>query len=171
MADTEPDIFWVRHALSQIEDADAFTILRPTSPFRTAATIRRAYDQFSKGCWSSLRAVEPVKQHPGKMWLVNYDSMAPLMGEYWPPNPPGSVAIREPWQAPWHSQPTQSLPQVYVQNSSLEMAWRWCVDVFNSISGPKVTPFFTDGHEGFTIDYPEDWERAEALAPSLLGRV
>lgn len=68
---------------------------------------------------------------------------------------------------PWHSMPMQSLPPVYVQNSSLEIAWRWCVDIFDTISGPKVAPFFTEGMEGFSIDYPEDWERAERYVASL----
>ena len=33
-------------------------------------------------------------------------------------------------------------------------------------------PFFTAGAEGFSIDYPDDWERAERMAaedPSLLA--
>ena len=32
-----------------------------------------------------------------------------------------------------------------------------------SISGRRVAPFLTEGAEGLTIDYPEDFERAEAL--------
>jgi len=39
------DIDWVAHVMGAREE-DAFAILRPTSPFRTAATIRRAWEQF-----------------------------------------------------------------------------------------------------------------------------
>ena len=31
------------------------------------------------------------------------------------------------------------------------------------ISGHRVAPFFTEGLEGFSIDYPEDIDRAERL--------
>lgn len=172
-ADDEPDIAWVRHVLSQptLDGYDAFAILRPTSPFRAAYTIHRAFEKFKTTPCSSLRAVEPVKQHPGKMWqtlLYDDNAMEPLMGESWP-FPGGSASLRT--RVPWHSQPTQSLPTVYAQNASLEIAWTWCVTVFDSISGPKVTPFFTNGWEGFDINTPEDWERAERHAHSLLARV
>jgi len=39
--------------------------------------------------------------------------------------------------------------------------------VFDSISGPHVAPFITEGWEGFSIDYPEDWERAERHVADL----
>ena len=59
---------------------------------------------------------------------------------------------------------TQSLPQVWAQNSSLEMAWsRVLAGDRPTISGERVAPFFTEGAEGFSIDYPEDFQRAEEL--------
>ena len=161
-SDDQPDIVWVRQALSNFRNdntsfgrPEAFAILRPTSPFRTADTIRRAFEQFHAmgDCCDSLRAVEPVKQHPYKMWIC--------AGPGYPITPlhPGA----HPDGTPWHSSPTQSLSTVYVQNSSLEMAWTRCVEVFGTISGRKVAPFFTQRFEGFSIDYPEDWARAEHL--------
>lgn len=165
--DDSSDIEWVRDLFGPaatagrtadvMEGIDAFAILRPTSPFRTAATIRRAVEQFKTTKCSSIRAVERVKQHPFKMW-EHFDfmnSMKPLVEGY-----DGDAT-------PWHSMPTQSLQHIYVQNSSLEIAHRWCVDIFDSISGPKVAPFFTEGMEGFSIDYPEDWERAERHVAAL----
>jgi hypothetical protein len=71
VADEQPDIHWIRDVDPSKCGADAFAILRPTSPFRTAATIRRAYERFRKLEVHSMRAVEPVKQHPGKMWFHN----------------------------------------------------------------------------------------------------
>jgi hypothetical protein len=51
---------------------------------------------------------------------------------------------------------------VYVQNSSLELAWTHVLDPpLPTISGRRVAPFFTDGWEGFSVDYPGDLERAE----------
>ena len=56
---TSPDVEWVLHAM-QGRDEDAFALLRPTSPFRTAATIRRAWARFLElgERVDSLRAVE-----------------------------------------------------------------------------------------------------------------
>ncbi len=57
----------------------------------------------------------------------------------------------------------QALPPVYVQNASLEIAWTRVLDDPGDIAGRRVLPFLTEGEEGFTVDYPDDWERAEAL--------
>lgn len=158
--DDQPDIVWVRDVLewcqtTRIGRPEQFAILRPTSPFRTSETIRRANAQFQAMAETgdAIRAVEPVKQHPGKMWEWAGPGMrmTPLL------NGTRSDGV------PWHSCPTQTLPKVYVQNSSLEMGWTANVEVHGTLHGRKVAPFFTEGHEGFVIDYPEDWDRAEAL--------
>lgn len=168
-ADAEPDIAWIAEFLGAARIvnnpsllSDAFAILRPTAPFRTAATIRRAYEAFAAARWSSLRAVEPVKQHPGKMWQLQYGQLEPLITTW---TFPGGVTMNQGY-APWHSMPTQELPQVYVQNASLEMAWTWCVTTFGSISGPKVGAFLTEGYEGFDLNTERDWADAERLIAS-----
>ncbi|MDX6471726.1 MAG: CMP-N,N-diacetyllegionaminic acid synthase [Gaiellaceae bacterium] len=147
---TSPDVEWVLDVMRD-RKADAFSILRPTSPFRTAATVKRAWRQFVDlgDRVDSIRAVELVRQHPGKMWLVEGDLMHPLLDQG-----PGDV--------PFHSTQYQALPKVYVQNSSLEIAWRHVLDGTPSIAGTRVAPFFTEGLEGFSIDYPEDIAYAEA---------
>jgi len=161
--DDAPDIWWVQDVLQNVE-ADAFAILRPTSPFRTADTIKRAWAQFqaNQPC-DSIRAVEPVKQHPGKMWQVLNGRMTPLIGREWPPQAEDYVGVSTWTHKPWHSQPTQTLPKVYVQNASLEIAWTYVVKAFDTISGRRVVPFFTEGHEGFDINTEDDWKEAERL--------
>jgi N-acylneuraminate cytidylyltransferase len=144
---TSPDIEWVQHVLAGREE-ELFAILRPTSPFRTGATIRRAWDRLLEVDADSIRAVERVRQHPGKMWVLDGDVMRPLLEQ-----PAGGT--------PFHSQQLASLPPVYVQNSSLELAWsRVARGPRPSIAGDRVAPFLTEGWEGFSIDYPEDLERA-----------
>ena len=130
---------------------DCFSLLRPTSPFRTAETIRRAWALFSsqEGV-DSLRAVEKCAQHPGKMWIVRGQRMFPLL-------PFG------PETQPWHSTPYQALPPVYVQNASLEIAWTRVVQERRSIAGEVLVPFVTDGYEGFDINDAYDWMVAERL--------
>lgn len=146
---TSPDIEWVTHALSLLPEFDAFAILRPTSPFRTADTIRRAATAFIllQPC-DSMRAVEPVSQHPGKMWRV---PSGVRMEPYCP---------QTPGETPTHSRPTQSLPRVYVQNASLEIAWTKTVAEKHSISGDVVAPFFTKDYEGFDINETRDYDIA-----------
>jgi len=153
--DTSPDIQWVRFTLAEwdrrSERFDAVSILRPTSPFRQAATIRRAWERFApRRDAHSLRAVEKCRQHPGKMWVLNGDLLRPLLTDG-PTNPP------------WHSTPYQALPPVYAQNASLEIAWTEVIRTTGSIAGTRIVPFFTEGHEGFDINDSYDWWLAEEM--------
>jgi CMP-N-acetylneuraminic acid synthetase len=154
-SDTSPDVEWVEFTLAELARGgrtwDCFALLRPTSPFRTADTIRRAWTRFlAQQGVDSLRAVEKCAQHPGKMWVVNGDRMAPLL--------PGGPVDR-----PWHSTPYQALPAVYVQNASLEIAWTRVVFERRTIAGDVLVPFITDGYEGFDINDRFDWMVAERL--------
>jgi N-acylneuraminate cytidylyltransferase len=153
--DTSPDIEWLEYTLTELQRGgrtwDCFSLLRPTSPFRSAGTIRRAWERFSaQDGVDSLRAVEKCAQHPGKMWVVRGDRMFPLL-------PFG------PAEQPWHSTPYQALPPVYVQNASLEIAWTRVVLERRTIAGDVLVPFVTEGYEGFDINDPHDWMIAERL--------
>lgn len=154
--DTSPDIEWVEYTLRELAQRgrrwDAFSLLRPTSPFRTADTIRRAWELFtSEPGVDSLRAVELCAQHPGKMWVVERRRMRPLLEQ------------PEPRTQPWHSTPYQALPRVYVQNASLEIAWTRIVLEKRTIAGDVLVPFITERYEGFDINDPHDWMIAERL--------
>lgn len=150
-----PDIEWVRHALESLQEQgreyEMFSILRPTSPFRTADTIRRARDLFlgQQGV-DSLRAVELCTEHPMKMWVIRGGRLLPLF-PFGPESPP------------WHSSAYQSLPEIYVQNASLEIAWTRVVSDHGTIAGTQILPFVTEGYEGFDINNPADWSIAERL--------
>ena len=159
---TASDIDWVEHELARLGDFEAFSILRPTSPFRRGATIRRAWERFvAVPGADSLRAVRPVREHPGKMWRMQPEGlMTPLLAQV-----PGEV--------PTHSRQTAALPEVLVQDSSLEIAWTRIV-AEREIAGRCVVAFVSAGVEGFSIDYPSDWEVAERMAaedPALLPAI
>jgi CMP-N-acetylneuraminic acid synthetase len=149
--DTSPDIEWLTYTLEQLgQSYDCFSLLRPTSPFRQAHTIQRAWREFlAAGAVDSLRAVEKVTQHPGKMWVLQGRRMSPL--------------LLSPLGVPWHSTPYQALPPVYAQNASLEIAWTRVVLQERSIAGQELVPFITDEFEGFDINNEMDWLLAEAL--------
>ena len=70
---------------------------------------------------------------------------------------------------PTHSRQTASLPEVYVQDSSLEIAWTRIV-ADREIAGRRVVPFLPEGAEGFSIDYEDDWAQAERMAVELQHR-
>ena len=154
--DRSPDIEWVTYTLGELKGRgrawDCFSLLRPTSPFRTGETIRRAWALFTaQDGVDSMRAVEKCAQHPAKMWVVQGDRMVSLL------HPP------DPAAPPWHSMPYQALPPIYVQNASLEIAWTWTVVVKRTIAGDVLMPFLTEGYEGFDINDPHDWMIAERL--------
>jgi CMP-N,N'-diacetyllegionaminic acid synthase len=152
------DIEWVQWILSDLlkvgESYDLFSILRPTNPFRLPSTIQRAWNLFlEEDKADSLRAVQKVTEHPGKMWLIDKKRMFPLL----------------PFQndgVPWHSSQYTSLPEVYVQNASLEIAWAKVAMQSGSIAGNSIIPFVSEGLEGFDINNPEDWILAEHFIDS-----
>ena len=153
--DSSADIGWVAHALESLaligHEFEIFSILRPTSPFRNASTILRAYEAFSsRNDIDSIRAVELCSQHPGKMWRIKGDHLIPLL----------SV---QPDGLDWFSSPTQSLPEVWVQNASLEIAFSRCVLESESISGGRIAPFKTVFPEGIDINSEFDFARAKMV--------
>ncbi len=149
--DTSPDVEWIYHALESLRKVgrpyDAFAILRPTSPFRTGETIKRAFQEWTgKRC---LKAVEKVRQHPGKMWLLTRKQyMRPYSSNTWS-----------------HLQPTQKLTSLYVQNGSLEVR----PSALYKGNYMLYQPFLTTGYEGFDLNYPDDWILAEELIKRKLA--
>ena len=148
---TSPDIEWVADTLERLQERyDLFALVRPTSPFRGPEALRRARDRLLEVPEaSSIRAVEVARQHPGKMWVVEGETMRPLLDQ-------SHLAV------PWHDSQYQALPTVYVQTSALEIAWTRVV-AEGSLGGQVRVPFIAQGDEGFSIDYAEDWARAEEL--------
>ncbi len=150
-----PDIEWVDHALRFLQGEgrlhDCFSILRPTSPCRKPETIKRAWDAFvAEDGIDSLRAVEKCAQHPGKMWVVRGNRMLPLLP-------------LSPEEQPWHSSQYQALPEVWVQNASLEIAWSRVVLEQRTIAGNVILPFFTRDDEGLDVNTEYDWHHVEHL--------
>ncbi len=150
-----PDIQWVLHAIETLrgrnEHHDALAILRPTSPFRLPTTIARAWQTFlDAGDVDSLRAVQRCSEHPCKMWVMRNDRLLPLI-------PFG------PEEQPWHSSQYPALPEIYVQNASLEIAWMDMVERTRTIAGASIAPFLTEAFEGVDINGPADWVYAEHI--------
>ncbi len=149
---TSPDIEWITHVFERLEEHyDLFAIVRATNPFRGPDVLQRGLEQLlATPEADSIRAVELVKQHPGKMWLLDGKTMRPLLDQ-------------SHLESAWHAGQYQALPQIYVQNSALEIAWTRVVSQTATREGRVVAPYLTKGYEGFNIDDEEDWERARRL--------
>jgi CMP-N,N'-diacetyllegionaminic acid synthase len=154
---TSPDIEWLSFTLERLDERyDVFAIVRATNPFRGPAAVRRGLERLLELPEAdSLRAVEPVRQHPGKMWLLAEDgrTMTPLLDQ-------------SALDVAWHAGQYQALPPVYVQSSALEIAWTRVVPETGTREGRIVAPFCTEGYESLNVDEEEDWERAERLVAS-----
>ena len=158
---TSPDIEWIKHALDQLGRA-----LRPVRDRPRDESLPRARTCCSGGCEQllatpeadSIRAVELVKQHPGKMWVLEGKTMRPLLDQ-------------SHLDVAWHAGQYQALPEIYVQNSALEIAWTRVVSQTGTREGRVVAPFLTEGHEGFNIDDEEDWERARRCSTRVRPRL
>ena len=141
------------------ERYDLFALIRATNPFRGPDVVRRGLEQLlATPEADSIRAVELVKQHPGKMWVLEEGgrTMQPLLDQ-------------SHLEVAWHAGQYPALPTVYSQNSALEIAWTRVVFETGTREGRVLAPYITEGHEGFNIDDEEDWERAERLLAA--GRV
>ena len=151
---TSPDIEWIAWTLPRLEERyDLFAIVRATNPFRGPDTIRRGLVQLlATPEADSIRAVERVKQHPGKMWILDEAGtlMRPLLDQ-------------SQLDVAWHAGQYQALPTVYVQNSALEIAWTRVVEATGTREGSTLAPFLTEGYEGLNIDDEDDFARAEEL--------
>ena len=154
--DKSPDIEWIKYTLQKLEvdknNLKYFSILRPTSPFRTKKMLLNAWNIFLKDeSADSLRAIERASQHPAKMWCINGNRMKPVMTN------PDKNSVE------WFSKPIQKLPEIYAQNSSLEIAKCNIPLETNSISGKNIIPFITENFEGYDLNTEKDWIYAEYL--------
>jgi CMP-N,N'-diacetyllegionaminic acid synthase len=158
-SDSSPDIDWVQHTISNLipeaQETDRLCILRPTSPLRTGKTIRSAIEVFAGSPWaSSLRALQHVTEHPGKMWRVDKNQLAsPFLSQ-------------EGQHIAMHSRPTQSLEPLFVQNASLEITTIASVRKTDSIAGNSVMAFSMPEFEGLDVNSDIDFEFLEYLMSS-----
>lgn len=150
--DSSPDIEWVMWALSELIKEDdlpeMYSILRVTSPFRTAKHIKAAWTKFIYSNAHSLRTMTPVEQHPGKMWVVHNDVALPIFPTWSEKNP-------------WHSQGTQTLFPAYIQTAGMEMAWADMTIDTKTIAGSIVKPYIVKGLPALDINTKRDWSLAE----------
>ncbi len=150
----KPDDFWM--------------LLRPTSPFKTVATIIRAWDSFDRYRKSenkiTMRAVKPSSEHPFKSWrVIKFDSHegAYQMHPFIPQTYHGSP--------PFENQ-TQRLGPAWIQSATLEIGHASILEGGN-LSGDRIVPYFCRYHEGMDINTEEDWLYCEFLIEKGLAKL
>ena len=68
-----------------------------------------------------------------------------------------------PAEQPWHSSQYPTLPEVYIQNASLEIAWSTVATVGHTIAGNVLMPFITVDDEGLDVNNEYDWMLVEQM--------
>jgi CMP-N,N'-diacetyllegionaminic acid synthase len=159
---TSPDVEWLLYTLERLEEEyELCAIVRATNPFRGPEAVRRGFQQLHDTPEAdSLRAVQLVKQHPGKTWVLEDDrrTMRPLIDQ-------------SHLEVAWHAGQYPALPEVYIQNSALEIMRVRAVLETRTREGRVVAPYVTEGYEGLNVDDEEDWERAERLVETGAARL
>jgi len=83
------------------------------------------------------------------MWVIRGNIMTPVL--------PYSNG-----ETPWHSCQYAALPEIFVQNASLEIASSRVLES-GTISGNVIHPFLTRDFEGMDINNEDDWQLANYL--------
>lgn len=148
----------MEHALGWFRDQEKYEpdfvcLLRPTSPFRTTATIDKAIellcDDPTAHC---VRTVRLCSEHPHKMWVMD----------------PSKQRIRslipvEQKLPEAHTLSYQLLPPVYIQNASMDVFRASNVWQLRSTTGTEIIPLVNDEFESVDINTEIDFTLAEAL--------
>jgi N-acylneuraminate cytidylyltransferase len=85
-----------------------------------------------------------------KMWVIRGKLMHPLFAF-------------GPQDQPWHSSQYPTLPEIYVQNASLEIAWSRVALDDRTIAGETIMPFLTVEDEGIDVNNKYDWAIVEQM--------
>ena len=159
--ETSSDIEWLKWALQKLKNIDKnfthYIILRPTNPFRTNLTIKKAIEYYfsnsKNNATTTLRSVKKVSEHPGKMWIKtseNYISrLIPFNNNL----------------VPWSDCQNSTLPSIYIQNACIEIGS--ITGILNEnmpTSGFLTIPFIIEDVESFDINTQEDVDYGRYLA-------
>jgi len=148
----------MEHALGWLRDhekyePDLVVLLRPTSPFRTTATIDKAIEILRDDPDAhSVRTVRLCSEHPHKMWVMDADGRRIR-----------SLIPVEQKLPQAHTLSYQLLPTVYVQNASMDVFRPSNVWQLRSTTGTEIIPLIMDELESVDINTEIDFLLAEIL--------
>lgn len=137
------------HALDMCEQEfgvpDGLVLLQPTSPFRTAETIRRAAALFeASGGAHPVVGVSAATCHPAWCFRATATGMEPFLG----------------WDV--IGQRSQDLEPAWMLNGAIYVIAPSRLRSERKFLTPDTLPLImTDAHEAIDIDTPADWAEAE----------
>lgn len=148
---------WLRENESYVPDL--IVKLFPTSPFRTSISIDKAIElMLANPDADSVRSVRLCKEHPYKMWIVEGDRLRPFV--------------------PWNKKPKDAhtmayhlLPEVYVNNASIDVTKPKTIFEKKSVTGTEILPFVMDEIESIDINDQTDFILVEELIRRKIVRI
>jgi CMP-N,N'-diacetyllegionaminic acid synthase len=151
--DTAGSVETVLHALDWYEaqkgPVDGLLLLQPTSPFRTADSIKRAIAIFKEGlCQQPVVSVSPASCHPAWCFRLLKEGMSPFLG----------------WEEV--NRRSQELEPAYMLNGAIYIISPMTLRKTRSLLTTESMPFVMgDPMEGVDIDTEMDWMiAAESVA-------
>lgn len=151
-ADDTPMLDVVLHAVANLgEPAEAYVLLQPTAPFRTAADIDAALRELSD---SKADAVVSVREVPGELrapWQLRIEGRRLLRMD-------GASLAALPTRR-------QDLAPTYIRNGAIYAFTSESLRRTGSIYGTNCVPYVMPAARSLNLDSELDWEEAErALA-------
>lgn len=153
---TELDAFL--HALKWLKENESYepdliVKLFPTSPFRKPESVDRAIELLLNDPKAdSVRSVRLCSEHPHKMWIINKNK-----------NRLESFVLKEDKLPEAHTLSYHLLPEVYIQNASIDVVRAEVVLKKNSITGTEIIPLVMDEIESHDINRLLDFTVAETI--------
>ena len=148
--DESPSIDFVLHALDRLAQEgyspDAVMLLQPTSPFRSAGSIRQAAELYAKEGAQSLVSVSEVAKHPWICAFIKDGRLQPVF--------PGAPKFTR----------RQDLPPAYAPDGSIYITSPERLRATREFVSPDSVAFVSPPRESIDLDTPQDWAVAEALA-------
>jgi len=136
-----PDIYESEHG-----NLDGLLLLQPTSPFRSAETIRKAIQFFREGDpRRPVVSVSPASCHPAWSFRITDSGMEPFLG----------------WDSIFRR--SQELDEAWTLNGAIYIISPEQLRMTGRFLTHDTRPFLIDSvREALDIDTPEDWMHAEA---------
>ncbi|UZD97167.1 acylneuraminate cytidylyltransferase family protein [Pseudomonas corrugata] len=137
----------VLHVLTEFESrhgtVDGIMLLQPTSPFRTAESIRQAVTLFQQDISRPVVSVSPASAHPAWCFRFDHGSMVPFLG--WEP-----LTNR-----------SQDLEPAFTLSGSIYLISPQLLRQQQRFLCPGMVPLvISDRIESLDIDTQDDWDAA-----------
>jgi len=141
-------VLWAMDKLEVLNDDEhAVGMLLPTSPLRTAETIRRCMELWERDPCASVATVREVPRS-----AVRYETAAGWLDTLLP-----SRSKATSYQDGWPAEPT-----VYVSTGGCQLASARTLRAQSRYWVPKTRAVVVDAAEGLDVDTEADWQLADA---------